>query len=163
MKADAQIPEGPVLVGTPVFSDLHSLSIANVILSSVYFLSLPVYLSLYLIALHFLPTFDKYSLRLVMYAFLPHMPHEGPSCLGNIIRPSSGLSHPLLSCSLSVRCSFVMCSTLHVGKTEMLNTAPGLCPQGSHNLVVATRQKHSESHRKVPVRGQMDLEHNLEG
>lgn len=109
MKADAQIPEGPVLVGTPVFSDLHSLSIASVIFIFC-FLSLPVYLSLYLIALHFLPTFDNYSLRPFMYSFLPHMPHEGPSCLGNIVRPSSGLSHPLLSCSLSSRYSFVMCS-----------------------------------------------------
>lgn len=103
------------LGGPPVFSALHNLSIANVILSSVHFLSLPVSLS-FLISRcpslfpHFSLTFDYYSLRPFMYSFLPHMLCEGRSCLGNIIRPSSGLHHPLLSCSLSARDSFVMFS-----------------------------------------------------
>lgn len=37
---------------------------------------------------------DSYLPWPCIYSFLPHMPCEGRSCLGNIMRLSSGLSHP---------------------------------------------------------------------
>lgn len=53
VKADPQMPEGPALVGTPMFSKLHSLSVATVNLSSVHSLFLPISLSLYFVGSHF--------------------------------------------------------------------------------------------------------------
>lgn len=97
MKADPQMPEGPVLTGTLMFSELHSLPIASVNLPSVHSYSLPTSLSFFISPWPslFLPTFMTIIFLWPFIYFLwPHMPREGRSCLGNITKPSSGLNYP---------------------------------------------------------------------
>ena len=67
MKADPQMPEGPGLTGSLMFSEIHSLPIASVNLSSVHSFSLPMSLSLYLLGSHFSPHLYNSHLSLTLY------------------------------------------------------------------------------------------------
>lgn len=61
------MPEGPGLTGSLMFSEIHSLLIAHVNLSSVHSFSLPTSLSLHLLGSHFAPYLYSSPLFLTLY------------------------------------------------------------------------------------------------